>query len=422
MKKLIAGVVATALVASFASVGAFAATTGKVSAPGGTWFLDDDGETPSMTDSGIYDFTDGSINIDGVNPNQTLYLYLGANGTTATTLVDDNAEGGTTEAYPDDLADSDLFKMSVDKDGDGKSLVKSVTQVADKSLGGNTRGGYIKIVLGDTTSTSEEKATLDITFTAKKDSVDSDGDNLANSASGVWEDDDYADLRITLWISNTGVSGSDGSVDTGASVYFEPEDNEENTLTWGDDRAAIYFQSDDDASNFYARLSTKSNSEIYAMYGDPVGADLWFYDFVGNPTIPSTSRATLTLGIPWDDDDDYTPDPENVYIYQLNADGELEDVTSSFTYDEDNELTGITGWSIKTRTLGTYIVSDMELDIYSYVDEEEEYEDEDVDVTTPESPDKEIPSTGSSDIVSVAMAAGIISLAAAGVVAFKKTK
>ena len=197
---------------------------------------------------------------------------------------------------------------------------------------------------------------------------------------------------------------------------MDPDKNDTYTLIWGDDRAAVKFEADDDAKKFYARLSTSNMSDIYAEYGDPVDADLWFYDFVGHPTVPATSKATLTLGIPWDEDEDYTPDPENCFIYEVDADGYLVDVTSKFSYSEDDQE--IPGWSIRTRQLGTYIVSDTELDVT--VDEPETSEP--ADVETPTNNGKDIPNTGSSDMVNVALVAAVVSLAAAGAVAFRKVK
>ena len=199
---------------------------------------------------------------------------------------------------------------------------------------------------------------------------------------------------------------------------MDPDANDTNTLIWGDDRAALKFDADDDASKFYARLSTSNMSDVYAEYGDPVDADLWFYNFVGSPTVPATSKATLTLGIPWDDDDDYTPDPENCYIYTLDSDGYLTDVTASFTYSEDDQE--IPGWSIRTRQLGTYIVSDTELDVYASDDGDVEDVEDDATADSTVSDGKDIPNTGSSDMVNVAVLAAVLSLSAAGAVAFRK--
>lgn len=309
------------------------------------------------------------------------------------------------------LTDSDYFKFSTDKD-DGSKYVSKIELVDDKKLGTLDRTAYLKITLADSTTTSDLKSTGKVEFKAKKSNTD------AKVTDGVWAANDTFTIDYTFWINNVKKTNDD-NVDTGDRIYFDPDDNEDNTLVWGDDRAALYFEANDDASKFYARLQTKSDSEIYSTYGDPVNADLWFFDFVGNPTVPATSRATLTLGIPWDEDDDYTPNPEDCFIYEKDADGNLIDVTSQFTYDEDNDgTTEIPGWSIKTRTLGTYVISDTELDldVIDDVDEEEVEDDTDTTVDT----GKEIPNTGSSDMVGVAVVAAVVSLAAAGAVAFKK--
>ena len=332
----------------------------------GDWLEDNSGSSFPRPSS------DGKVVLDGVLPNQTFYIKLGdANSDLITTL------SGGGKAHASDLADDSLFKISVDKDGDGKSLISKIEQVDEKRLGGMTRASYLKVTLKDMTSTDERKANAEIEFKAKKDK------------SGSWAKGETAILNLNMWISNTKISGSDGDADTGDKIYFSPEANENNVLIWGDDRAALEFTADDDAKDFYARLSTRSMSDIYAEYGDPVDADLWFYDFVGNPSIPSTSRAYLTLGIPWDDDDDYSPDPRDVYIYRLDKDGYLEDVTAMFTYSEDDRE--IEGWTTRTRTLGTYIVSDTELDIDSYYDDDDDTEVPSIDVSNNQKP---VPNTG----------------------------
>lgn len=332
----------------------------------GDWLEDNSGSSFPRPSS------DGKVVLDGVLPNQTFYIKLGDAGNDYVTEL---SSGG--KARASQLVDDDLFKISVDKDGDGKSLISKIEQVEEKRLGGMTRASYLKVTLKDMTSTDERKANAEIEFKAKKDK------------DGSWKKGETAILNLNMWISNKKVSGSDGDADTGEKIYFSPEANENNVLIWGDDRAALEFTADDDAKDFYARLSTKSMSDIYSEYGDPVDADLWFYDFVGNPSIPSTSRAYLTLGIPWDDDDDYTPNPHDVYIYRLDKDGYLEDVTAMFTYSEDDRE--IEGWTTRTRTLGTYIVSDTELDIDSYYDDDDDTEVPSIDVSNNQKP---VPNTG----------------------------
>ncbi len=400
MKKILALVLALACVLSL-SVVAFA-----------TDVYDGDGDKFSDGDYTGTDLANDKIVVDPVLPSSTFYIPLGPS------MNDHGAVGTIDDVYLSQLVDTKNFKFSVDKDTNGK-LIKKISVVDDKKLGNMTRTAYLKFELNDILDTDEHKTSGTIEFKAKNDKVTgkqpgSDKDMSGVGATAVWQKDDTWTIDYTLWVSNE-AKGNDDNPDVGDRVYMDPDKNDTNTLIWGDDRAALKFDADDDAKKFYARLSTSNMSDIYAEYGDPVDADLWFYDFVGHPTVPATSKATLTLGIPWDDDDDYTPDPENCFIYEVDADGYLVDVTSKFTYSEDDEE--IPGWSMRTRQLGTYIVSDTELDVT--VDEPETSE-----PAAPETPDsgKDIPNTGSSDMVNVAIVAAVVSLAAAGAVAFRKVK
>ncbi len=349
---------------------------------------------------------------DPVEPASTFYVPI------SPAMDTQIKDGDDVDFTVEDLVDTKNFKFDVDKDA-GSKLISKISVVDDKKLGSMERTAYLKFELKDVTDTDEHKSTGTITFKAKNYKLAGCKPGSKTESSGAndakWTDNYEVTFKYNLWISNE-KKGNDDNPDVGDRVYMDPDKNDTNTLIWGDDRAALKFEADDDAKKFYARLSTSNMSDIYAEYGDPADADLWFYDFVGHPTVPATSKATLTLGIPWDEDDDYTPDPENCFIYELDADGYLVDVTSKFTYSEDDEE--IPGWSIRTRQLGTYIVSDTELDVT--VDEPETSEP--ADVETPTNNGKDIPNTGSSDMVNVALVAAVVSLAAAGAVAFRKVK
>lgn len=362
--------------------------------------VDEDGELYSSKGSTKVSSSNGSLSIDPIKPSSTIYVKIDEAGT----LTNDRGQVVDVE----DLANDKLFSVSYDKKTNSK-LVKSMEVVTDKTIGNLGRHDWVKIVLNDATMTSEQKFEGSITFKAKKSSSSAAGNNGFTS-DNTYVGDTYK-LNLNLWVNNEKITDGDNP-ETGDRVFFEPNENDTNSLVWGDDRAALKFEANNNADKFYARLSTKSDSNIYATYGDPINADLYFYDFVGNPTIPSTSRATLTLGIPWDDDT--TTDPESCFIYQVNADNELTDVTNQFTFGEDE--TDIEGWSIKTRTLGTYVISDTELDI------EQESSKAPTESKPESNGDKDIPNTGASDMVNVAVALGSLSLAAAAAVTLRKKK
>ena len=451
MKKLLASLLAASTVLSL-SVASFAAIDPNI--------VDSDGEKVDAEKNADVSFSMSSGGVfDVIHPDQTFYIPMGPTNSDKNDVYDPVVTKWGYLLYSDASADpitiptqffteKEYFKLSTkDKDGDASKLIKIYQEdsktIKDAPTGIDSRFGWLEVVVGDTMTSDELKGTMTLEFKPQKDLAEAiydfykpDDTNLSNvkkivgyngndkdefiDAIDEWVDGvDKITVDMTFWVNNVIEDGEDTDMDAGDAFVFNPTSNEENLIIWNTEngeRASLKFDADDDADKFYAKLSIKSNSSIYAEYGDPVGADLWFYDFVGSSTIPATSRATLTLGIPWDEDDDYVPaSPKDCYIYRLNSDGTLEDVTSSFTYDEDGD---IDGWYTRTRELGTFIVSDLELDI-DVAGAEVEDPDEVVDTETP---DKVIPDTGSSDMVNVAVVAGVVSLAAAGAVAFRKVK
>lgn len=456
MKKLLASLLAASTVLSL-SASAFASYSEVGNASGAAApIVDSDGDSIDAEKGATvsFDLDAGGV-FDVIHPDQTFYIPLGPTSISRAgnwTYVIENGTGNGITIPSQFFADKDLFKLSTkDKDGDASKLIKIYQEdsktIKDAPSPIDERFGWLEVVVGDTMTSDEMKGTMTLEFKPQRGDLAeaiydyySKGNggglnSLKTEVPGVdtadkddaidlvedWVDEmDTFKVDMTFWVNNVIEDGEDADVDAGDAFVYNPVSNEENLVIWNTEngeRAALKFDADDDADKFYAKLSIKSNSSIYAEYGDPVGADLWFYDFVGSSAIPATSRATLTLGIPWDEDDDYVPaSPEDCYIYRLNSDGTLEDVTSSFTYDEDGD---IDGWYTRTRELGTFIVSDLELDIDVAGAEEVTDPDEVVDTETP---DKVIPDTGSSDMVNVAVVAGVVSLAAAGAVAFRKVK
>lgn len=419
MKKILSGILAASMVMSFAAVTAFAAdyNTGDVTfaASDAAW----DGKEDDVWDSdnGVVDTTTNSISIESLRPGSVIIVPI-ANGLP---LWTDLVVGNKTDATSEQFANSDLFKFDYDKDTNGK-YVSKIELVTDKKYSNANSGARtdaaIKFTIGEYLGTSELHTDGTITFTAKKDSLA--GKTHEDAKGKIFNDGDEITIDYSFWLSNEKID-NDGNPEAGDRVFFNPDKNDTNVITWGDDRASLKFDADNDASKFYARLETGVDRALYAEYGDPADAELWFYTFVNASAIPSTSRATLTLGVPWDEDDDYVPDPESCFIYEKDADGMLVDATDKFTFSEEDEE--IAGWSIKTRTLGTYVISDTELDVEAINADEEVTDDEPatVDPTTPTG-GKDIPQTGSSDMVNVAVVAAVVSLAAAGAVAFRKAK
>ena len=185
-------------------------------------------------------------------------------------------------------------------------------------------------------------------------------------------------VPMTIWIQNENRVDDDATFVAGEKgVVIKPVKNEENTVTWEDNNdtlAIMKFTADSDVEYYMPRMATKWNNEDYLDYFDDM--DAYIRSFVGNPSIPCTSRARLWINNPFvDDDGEETIDPDDIYVYEV-VDGELYDITDKveYTTNDDDDY----AFLIKTRTLGTYIFSDGPADI----------EDEDDDDYDPEAPDK----------------------------------
>ena len=134
-------------------------------------------------------------------------------------------------------------------------------------------------------------------------------------------------------------------------------------------------------------LDTAVTDEIKALMKKNEDVDFDVIDFKGAPEFDFTQTVTYAIA---DEDVEY-------FVYEI-VDGKPVAVKAKLNDDKDALV-----W--KTRTLGTYIVTDDEIEAAS---------------AETETDDKENPETGSADFVNVAVALGAVSLVAAGAVALKK--
>ncbi len=126
--------------------------------------------------------------------------------------------------------------------------------------------------------------------------------------------------------------------------------------------------------------STKVDSAILVANAD-ADADITGLNFKAAPTFNSTATV-------------YFYKPEDSFIYEVKN-GKLVDCNAKWSEDDG-------AFVLKTRTLGSYVFSDVELDAAS--------EDESV----------ENPDTGANDVVGIAAALGAVALVSAAAVSLKK--
>lgn len=315
MKKLLAVVMAVAMLLSL-SVVAFAA----------------DGDEVATTI--YYGKADATATLDTVKPTETVYYRL------------DNQ----------DYANGDYFKFKASKD-EGSKMIDSIKLVekkgADVVTGGSGRGWFVAVKMKDNMTDAETKIAFTVTFTAKEKAAE----DLANVAAAG----EKHSFSGKFWVSNEGKAGDQDTAAGTGKVVFKPTKNEDNEYVWEDANktlATLQLSANDDPGYFYPKMSTKWDNQTYADYF--ADQDAYLFDWVGNPSIPSTSRATLEIYNPYYDaeEDEYYVDNDSIIIYEVAEDGSLVDATAKFDITENDD--GDSVFVLKTRTLGTYIVCEAE--------------------------------------------------------------
>ena len=133
--------------------------------------------------------------------------------------------------------------------------------------------------------------------------------------------DDLADAKVVIFKDKASDTNLEG----------------EETLTFGD---LLEFEVDvTGQGKLNLKNSTDFNKEFAAMYDY---ANIDFITFEKSPSFNKIGRV-------------YIYAPEDAFIYEVTADGAKE--INGLEWDEDYEA-----WTFRTRTLGSYAISDVELD------------------------------------------------------------
>ena len=299
-----------------------------------------------------YDVKDGSKTATNeIYPDDSVYLKLNGikvdvpqiAGPSQTTQVTLNEK---------DFTDGDLWKVKFDKGGDNSKMIAKIS-LSEKNYGGD-RGPWVKIETKADYTTDEFKIKPSMTLTAKDDIT------IGGVVRFVKGDKINVDFG-TIYISNDeDPADQDYAAGTGG-VVLKPTKNDDNEITWEDEQntiAVLKFMGDDNQTKFFPKLSTKWEDADYAEYF--ADQDAFIFNFkgsvAGETKISSTSRATLELYNPYydSDEDEYTVDPENCIVYQVQEDGTMAEAAFKVVENEDGDMV----FQTKTRELGIYIIAE----------------------------------------------------------------
>ena len=379
MKKVLALVLSVLMVLSL-SVVAFADEVEKPNTTPGT-SVDNDPDTS-------YDLGFGDLGKpEGSEPDKpgATYYY---------TIMDNDPETATKGMLTSDEIAKHLtvsIKESGDKMIDSYSIVKQ-------------NGVYkVKVVTKETFTTEETEATWTITLKRnKKYTVAEAKVEIAQKWAEICEDgvpgdhSGFEDKGYGEYVFYVDLADAHGDK-VGASYDNYTDDCNVEALAVipkDADYAEIMFE---DTMFWYSvKNSAKTTVNVYfhednkkmsTTYGD---ADLEMIFFDGTPEFDYTGTM-------------HAPADEDAYVYAVIG-GKL--VADKFTWNKDSEC-----WEMNAKKIEGVVVSDIKLDVSKY--------NSTVGGNTADE-DKDNPGTGSVDFVNVAVALGVVSLAAAGAVALKK--
>lgn len=141
-----------------------------------------------------------------------------------------------------------------------------------------------------------------------------------------------------------------------------------------------------DKEKYFLKSTNKADNKILVANADVDYDYITFLNFPAKPTF--STNATIFF---------YNLD-EDAKIYE-NKDGKL--TKADAKWDDDNAC-----WTLKARTLGSYVASDATLIA--------------AEATDPANPDTSNPDTGANDVVGIASALAVVALVSAAAVSLKK--
>ena len=299
-----------------------------------------------------YDVKDGSKTAKNeIYPDDSVYLKLHGIKVDVPQIADPSLTTAVT-LNEKDFTDGDLWKVKFDKGGDNSKMIAKIS-LSEKNYGGD-RGPWVKIETKADYTTDEFKIKPSMTLTAKDDIT------IGGVVRFVKGDKINVDFG-TIYISNDeDPADQDYAAGTGG-VVLKPTKNDDNEITWEDEQntiAVLKFMGDDNQTKFFPKLSTKWEDADYAEYF--ADQDAFIFNFkgsvAGETKISSTSRATLELYNPYydSDEDEYTVDPENCIVYQVQEDGTMAEAAFKVVENEDGDMV----FQTKTRELGIYIIAE----------------------------------------------------------------
>lgn len=380
MKKVLALVLSVLMVLSL-SVVAFAKEVEEPETTTGTTGVENDPDTS-------YDLGFGDLGKpEGSEPDKpgATYYY---------TIMDNDPETATDGMLTSDEIAKHLtvsIKESGDKMIDSYSIVKQ-------------NGVYkVKVVTKETFTTEETEATWTITLKRnKKYTVAEAKVDIAQKWAEICEDgvpgdhSGFEDKGYGEYVFYVDLADAHGDK-VGASYDNYTDDCNVEALAVipkDADYAEIMFE---DTMFWYSvKNSAKTTVNVYfhednkkmsTTYED---ADLEMIFFDGTPEFDYTGTM-------------HAPAEEDAYVYAVIG-GKL--VADKFTWNKDSEC-----WEMNAKKIEGVVVSDIKLDVSKY--------NSTVGGNTADE-NKDNPGTGSVDFVNVAVALGVVSLAAAGAVALKK--